>query len=80
MKRECHTYDAVGAVWPIFFWKICCKCGMEFRREKGWTACGYNDMQHWVCNSCAPTKKEAAHVLVDSFKTGSARIIIGEAH
>jgi|GEM_PF-2287082 len=45
--------------YPWFFWRQCCECGREFRREHGWRAItgpifrGVGRPRH-LCNECAP--------------------------
>lgn len=56
--------------WPVFFWKTCCKCKQEFRRERGWRFLSgpyYNGGGHWryLCSTCAPTREAANHLALD---------------
>lgn len=57
--------------YPLFFWKPCCNCNKEFRRERGFRALVgpyHNGAGQWkyVCATCAPTKNVADEIFVKS--------------
>lgn len=57
--------------FPVFYWKTCHVCKMDFRLQRGWEVRRNRvtiSMSRWVyvCRECAPTKKiayEKAHEL-----------------
>lgn len=63
MKRKTEIRHVFGVFWtyPFFFWKECCNCHKEFRRENGYsTWSGYNRLTRlYLCNECAKSKEEA---------------------
>lgn len=62
--RQAHTRD----VWPTrpwFFWKKCCKCGIEFRREWGWFVWSFRT-RCYVCGDCAGSPQEAEKAAMTS--------------
>lgn len=70
MKREHKKhYDPLWRCYPLFFWKECCMCGKDFRREWGWRAltgpyCWGQGVVRYLCSSCAPTKEKAAEIFL----------------
>lgn len=75
MKRKnLIENDNVVPCFPVFFWRTCYVCKMDFRLERGWHVRrdikfglrNRNETLVNVCRSCAPTKKiayEKAHEL-----------------
>lgn len=71
MKREKeirYKHD-ISTHFPLFFWKECCMCGKEFRREKMWetiTGPFQNRIGHIrnLCKECAPTDDRAHEIFV----------------
>jgi hypothetical protein len=70
MKRDhIKYYKYLYKCYPLFIWQQCCKCEKDFRREKGWRALtgpwiGGAGVERFLCNKCAPTKKEASKFFV----------------
>lgn len=69
MKREStsENYSYLHHCNPYIFWKECCMCNKEFRRENGWKALTAriinNDyIERYVCESCAPNRKVAEDI------------------
>lgn len=68
MKRnEKYNVDEISVVYPIFSWKKCIVCKMEFRMEKGYakiTGPFFNGMgrRSYICGTCAKSKLEAKHL------------------
>ena len=65
MKRDHKPkYDGLFPVFTFFEWKQCCKCGQDFRRERGWQFwtgpyyAGRGVLKH-LCRECAPTEDDA---------------------
>lgn len=56
-------------VWPLFFWRKCHKCGMEFRREPGWAFLAHHrfrstfDDTHF-CGRCFGTQDEVEAYII----------------
>lgn len=69
MEREKKTQYryAITTRFPLFFWRECCICHKEFRREKMWetvTEPFFNRVgttKH-LCKKCAPTKDRAHEI------------------
>ena len=65
MKRNHkQKYSHLYKCYPLFFWKKCCDCNMEFRRERGWRALtgpfyGGSGLWRYLCNSCGPDLESA---------------------
>ena len=68
MKRDHKPkYDGLFPVFTLFEWHQCCKCGQDFRRERGWrfwtgpfySGCG---VLKYLCRECAPTEDDAHRV------------------
>jgi hypothetical protein len=66
MKRKIEQKPKRIRPWLI--WKQCDNCGIEFRREFGWSMLtppirmrshGSEWTTRYLCNSCAPTESEA---------------------
>ena len=57
-------YNALYRCWPMLFWRRCCGCKKEFRREWGWRAItppygGTMGTERFLCQRCAPTREKA---------------------
>lgn len=65
MKRKHkEKYHSLYRCNPWFFWKKCCQCGDDFRRERGYRAMEgpyYAGVGNWVylCQSCGPSIDDA---------------------
>jgi hypothetical protein len=64
MKRDIVPKYQWGVFneFPLFFWKPCCNCKKEFRREKGYSFLhfgGGDESKMYICASCCPTIEEA---------------------
>ena len=46
-----RQYSTIG-VWPLFSWRLCHKCGMEFRREWGWQYIIYRFVNSGMDGAC----------------------------
>jgi len=61
IAKEKHIHRT----FPLLFWKRCCNCGKEFRREWGWKALighlSLPGVSRWryACNACLPTRESA---------------------
>lgn len=65
MKRQIKNYK-IKRIYPFIFWKKCCKCGQEFKREYGWKISLRNrcDIEaSYLCNECAKTESEVEDML-----------------
>lgn len=72
MTRKPATYGGVTAQRTFFKWRLCCCCGLEFRRENGWVAYSYLDswdalltslsIPHYMCETCAPDRSTASKI------------------
>lgn len=64
MKREHKPkYASLMSVFPLFHWRLCSKCGKEFRREWGWSAILIGDV--YLCRGCMPTREDAIRFLLE---------------
>jgi len=68
MKRDHKPkYDGLFPVFTLFEWKQCCKCGQDFRRERGWQFwtgpfyAGRGGLKY-LCRECAPTEEAACEI------------------
>ena len=65
MKREPTPkwIKAIKEIYPLFSWKQCESCGLEFRREKGWRTIKEISNKRiadiYLCAKCTPTKTDA---------------------
>lgn len=79
MKRkpaETHPLSPyrIFTIWQVFYWKQCCVCGMEFRREPGFCVSiqyrhkrqqgiridgSTETADYCYCGTCCPTAAEA---------------------
>lgn len=70
MKRQSIEHlREIYSDYNFFFWKKCCKCNLEVRRERIWRTLtgpyfGGNGVWRYLCKSCAPNK-EAAYDLFE---------------
>ena len=69
MKRDHKPkYDGLFPVFTFFEWHQCCKCGKDFRLERGWVfqagpRAGSWPISWWyLCRECAPTEEDAHRV------------------
>lgn len=69
-KKRKNKYKYVFEIFPLLFWKECCCCGLEFRREYGWmclSSAFYDGMDDvYLCNKCATTEDEAYNYCVEN--------------
>jgi len=68
MKRDHKPkYEGLFPVFTLFGWKQCCKCGMDFRRERGWQFwtgpfyAGRGGLKY-LCRECAPSEEVAYEI------------------
>ena len=78
MKRVGYRqkYPYLYRVFPLFFFRECSKCGMEFKWELGWSdltkpwvamvdgGCNRGTWTY-LCRKCAPTKKQAHKYFIE---------------
>jgi hypothetical protein len=65
MKRYKHPANKCKRVFPLFFWKECCNCNIEFKLEKGYKLYSNDyDTDICVCGSCCNNNKTAAYNLI----------------
>jgi hypothetical protein len=59
MKREPKNYK-IKKIHPRFFWKRCCICNKEVKKEDIWKA-NYSEhsIPYYICTECAETKEQA---------------------
>lgn len=72
MKRNhIKKYEyGVHGHYGLIFWKKCCACKKDFRREKGWCFMagpyhGGSGRVYYLCASCAPSKEAANVIAID---------------
>ena len=60
MKRTCKPkFESLVSIFPLFFWLLCSKCKLEFRREWGWSAIvGPRDVRY-LCCKCVTIREDA---------------------
>lgn len=61
-SRDWPRFDSLYSTYPLFFWRKCVKCKIEFRMEQGWRALvGGPPVGTWVyaCGYCLPTREAA---------------------
>lgn len=65
MKRPAQEFE-IRAVWPLFTWRRCLGCGMEFRRELGWFVrhCNSRPLGRYICKTCAPCPDDAIRIFL----------------
>ena len=70
MKRKDpldSTINQVYKTYPLFFWKKCELCKLQFRREWGWKfweiAHQWGNVYIYFCKSCCPTKEKTATII-----------------
>ena len=65
MKRKhIRKHPNLYRIYSFFRWKRCCKCGQEFRRERGWRCLdvpirGHCYTEYYLCKTCAPDYETA---------------------
>lgn len=78
MKRnpEPEPFENLKKIYPILCWTLCSKCGLEFKREWGWSAVtepyifSHGTTRH-LCKDCAPDLETAnQYFLNKEWKTG----------
>lgn len=66
MRRSIPEENPLKPHRPLLFWKPCCACGQEFRREGGWyfTRPGANHhvFDMFICATCGPTEEAAREI------------------
>lgn len=65
MRRKQIIKPLMTECYPLFFWKTCCACGYQFRRERGWqkeaTDIAFMPLRY-ICATCAPNESVAAEI------------------
>lgn len=70
-RKPDRAYHNVYSTFPLFVWRTCFKCGMEFRRERGWrvlTGPYPGGRTIYICGGCASHTIAAMEVAEDSRK------------
>ncbi|MCD3223965.1 hypothetical protein [Clostridium botulinum] len=65
MKRQIKNYK-LKRIYPFIFWKKCCKCNQEFKKEYGWKFSlrnRYDVCEAYLCNECAITEAVARDII-----------------
>lgn len=65
MRRKQKVPPLINEYYPLLFWKDCCACGYQFRRERGWQKIATDiafEPFRYLCASCAPDEKTAAKI------------------
>ena len=65
MRRKQKAPPLTSECYPLLFWKDCCACGFQFRRERGWQKIDIGTSFkpfRYLCASCAPDEKTAITV------------------
>lgn len=51
-QPEQHRTYSTTSIWPLLFWARCFKCGLEFRRERGWRFLSNMRFRQAMDNAC----------------------------
>lgn len=67
----------IDEVWPLFVWKLCRRCLMQFRREPGWRVRVAPGPPLYACGVCASNAREAylAALGMDDGKDGYDAVV-----
>ncbi|MCK9596733.1 hypothetical protein M0R19_06075 [Candidatus Pacearchaeota archaeon] len=62
MKRKKVKFeDTIFIVRPKYFWKQCCLCQEDYKKEDMWMIEKYQT-DYYLCFHCAPTKEQAIDI------------------
>lgn len=62
MRRKQKIPPLIFECYPLVFWKDCCACAHQFRRERGWKKIATDiafEPFRYLCASCGPDEKTA---------------------